>query len=831
MRKIPLLFALFLLGASPAISRAHAASIVTPGETPTATTSGATTTAPPRSAAPGASKLEPSSLPRVEGAPTIDGRLDDEIWKSATIFKDFVQIHPGDNTGPSKPTEVLVAYDASSLYVAFRAHDDARAVRATIPKRDFIFDDDTVGIYLDTYFDHRKAYALYFNPHGVQADGIYTEGKDQDYLKSVDFSVDIVMESKGALTADGYLVEVAIPFKSLRYEAGAEKFWGLHLFRQIKHFDNEQNSWMPISRDRSALLAQEGRLTTDFGNVWEGRTLELIPSIMVSEDGRRVGLQPTEQALDPSRAGAGRFVNAPAAADLGLNLKLGLSPTVTLDFAYNPDFAQVEADQIVVTANQRFPIFYEEKRPFFLEGIDAFQTPLTPVHTRAIVDPDQAMKLTGKVGRNTFGLLVANDNGPGNFTGDERLNAKNLPFLDRNAHIGVLRLKRDVGRESSVGFVATTYNFIQRHNHVAGFDGRFRLSPTRVVSFQVLGTTSRRSFFDPELGKNTYRTGNGFAYTYALDQKGRNWIYSATGEGRTRDYRADVGFTRRTDTNSVQQLVRYNSTPRADSALMSWRFTNVTVSQFDWRGRIQNFQNEPSLRFNLRRQTYFNFGLNVAYDQLFEEEFGRKRTETGGGTFIGDDAERQSFSRTIFFRAGTAPTKKYSANLLIAHAWNEFDFDFGAGPRFPRVSPAALEDPDAKLDPGPGNALTLQANLTYQPTDALRLSLDYTWSRLVRHDTNRLAFDDHIYSVRGVYQFTRFTFARARVDIDSLSSVVRGQFLVGWAPSPGTSFYAGFNDDLRRNGYSPFTGDLEPGIRRQGRTFFIKMSYLFRRNL
>ncbi len=200
-------------------------------------------------------------------------------------------------------------------------------------------------------------------------------------------------------------------------------------------------------------------------------------------------------AGDPTLFDFGRFVNEPVKFDAGLTLKYGISSRVTLDFALNPDFAQVEADETVVTANQRFPIFFEEKRPFFLEGIDIFQTPLQAVHTRTIIDPDYAAKVTGKVGKYTFGLMAASDNAPGDFRGDERLDSANFRFLDKNAHSAVLRLKRDVGAESSIGFIGTTYNFIENHNHLGGFDGQFRLNPKTVLSFQLLGTNTRRFLF------------------------------------------------------------------------------------------------------------------------------------------------------------------------------------------------------------------------------------------------------------------------------------------------------------------------------------------------
>lgn len=790
-------------------------------------------------------KANPVSISRFEKPPVVDGKLDEEVWKRAAVLKDFYQIDPGDNIAPLKQTEVLLGYDSKFLYIAFRAFDDSDKVRATVAKRDNIFNDDYVGMMLDTFNDQRKAFEFLFNPLGIQGDGVLTEGRGED------FSVDILMDSKGLINDSGYVVEIAIPFKSLRYEAGKGKLWGAHFFRRIKRNNNELDSWMPLTRGVSSNLSQAGHLT-GLDNISTERTLELIPSLTLSQTGRRVRSfnAPPSGIIDQ-----GRIVNQPIEFDPGLTAKFGISPTMTLDLAVNPDFAQVEADQIVVTTNQRFPIFFPEKRPFFLEGIDIFRTPIQAVHTRAIVDPDLAIKLSGKQGKNTFGLMVASDNGPGNLSIDDR-NAliactdrrvfdprtfcNNERFVDKNAYIGVLRLKRDVGKgDSTIGLIATTYNFIEKHNQLGGIDGRFRINKQSVFNFQVLGTTSRNFFFDPQTGRNEHRTGNGFGYSTTYDLNGRNWGAQLYGEGYTRDYRADVGFFGRRNTNFNSVFVRHNSDPKPKATIISRHVHNFSWIGYDFQGRIQNWESESYIEWRLPRNSYFSLAWEPAYERIIEEEFGVSRNAPCitaidpkvrcRSAFFGPE-ERSVYKHHFFIAANSQYSKQIQFNGRAVWRTNHLDLDFGGGRRFPRISPAALLlGQNAQLDPGPGLLFEFTGGVTYQPTNELRLQLNYVKNRLVRHDTDLVAFDTNIFTLRGTYQFTKSTFARAIIDYNTLNQRARSQFLLGWTPNPGTAFYAGYNDDMNY-GFNSISNSIVPGFRRNGRTLFVKMSYLFRRS-
>lgn len=773
-------------------------------------------------------KTQPVRIPRFDKKPQIDGKLDEDVWKAGVLFKDFYQIGPGDNIAPSRKTEMWMGYDSKAIYIAVHAYDEPEKVRATFAQRDQVLNDDNFRIFLDTFNDQRRAYLLGFNPYGIQQDGIMTEGQGTDY------SVDILMESKGSITEDGWVLEVAIPFKSLRYQAGKGKMWGFNAWRNIDRFNDEVDSWLPVLRGQTGTLNQIGHIT-GFENIDTEHTFEIIPSLTLSQAGERIPT--TSIAVTPDNPilnDPGRILNHPANTDFGFTAKFSLTPNITLDAAVNPDFAQVEADAPVVTANQRFPIFYPEKRPFFLEGKDIFQTNIQALNTRAIVDPDYALKLSGKQGRTTFAVLLASDRAPGNYSQEERNDPDVLPtiqrFLDKNAYIGALRLKQDIGKESSLGFLATSSDFIERHNRLAGFDGRLRIDKQTTFHFQVLGTTSRAYFFDADQDKDIYRTGNGAAYAWNLYKSGRHFGYNVSGRGTSRDYRADVGFTTRRDSYSNNLNLFYNSEPKPDAKLISWNVSYLSFVIYDGKGRSQGIGNETDVSFNFDKQTYVSVGASQIYDRIFEEEFGSKRNETRAGAFSGSP-ERSVNGGSVYASFYTGPSQKYSVEFSINHRWNTFDYDFGAGLRYPRVSPATLLDPQAPLDPGAAKSLDMEAEIEYRPIAALETSVSYSRNLFTRSDTNRTVFIDNIYSAFAKYQFTRFLYARALFDYDSLDSRVRGQYLFGWTPNPGTAFYVGYNDTSNYNGFSPFTGLYERGFRLQSRTFFIKTSYLFRRSL
>jgi hypothetical protein len=806
---------------------------------------------PPKGVEIPAEKKAPITVPKITTAINIDGKPDEDIWKTAAVFKDFYQTQPGNNVAPSKPTEAYMLYDEYNLYIAFRCWDDQGKVNATIAKRDNVFNEDNVRVWLDTYNDQRRAYVLGFNPYGVQQDGIYTEGQ------GADFSVDILMESKGVVEDWGWSVEVKIPFKSLRYAAGKGKLWGFNAARNIDRFNDEFDQWLPDDRNISGFLVKHGKIT-GLDDIKFERTLEVVPSITLGQTSHRAKVFITGPQGTPNlgRFVGERFVNDPIKQDIGVTLKYTITPNITLDAAYNPDFAEIEADAPVVTANQRFPIFFQEKRPFFLEGADVFNTPIAIYYSRTIADPDLAAKLTGKIGKTSFGFLGAVDKYYGTFGEDDLNDIKRLPriaeFIDKKAFTGILRVKRDVGKDNSLGFFTSYRSFPEQHNLVASIDGRFKLNPKTTSVFQVVGSHSRRCFFetsfepalniaqaarnreicgtggfdgslatnDPallELGSSfsRYATGNGMAYYANVDQSEdrKGWFVEFL--GRSKNFRSDAGFSRRTNINTAFFWHRNSTKSNPKGKIIRANWAKFTGIDYDWSGRLQGYNVGTNINLTLPRTMFLFAEVGAFYEKIYEEEFGLKRMPTRPGAFSGPDF-RATWQNYFSMNLNQNLTKKFNYGFFLGAIRNSFDyFNF---------------DSNGFQNPSPGLQLDAEVFGEYKPLEPLRFNFNYRKSRLTRNDDRVRSFDSDILSVKTTYQFSRFVFARVRVDYRADDKNFAGQALFGWNPSPGTAFYVGYNDSFQYNGFSPITGQPETGVGRNSRTFFIRASYLFRKS-
>ena len=467
--------------------------------------------------------------PRTDTPPDIDGRLDDLAWRTAAAITEFTQQAPLEGAPATEDTEVYVTYDSEHVYFGFYVHyADPGIMRANRVDRDTAWQDDLITIYFDTFLDQQRAYDFDLNAYNVQGDGIVnTGGGRRSPIPTADRSWDALFHSATNIVADGYVAEMAIPLKSLRYPQrgpGEPHRWGFQIVREIKGKNEENAVWAPMSRDVAGFHRQMGLMEgmTDFST---SRNLELLPTFTGIQFG----------SIDRS---TGDWNNLRANPEGGLNVKYGLTSNLTADFTLNPDFSQIESDRPQIEVNQRFPLFYSELRPFFVEGAEIFDFPgpVTFVHTRTIVDPTWGAKLTGKAGRFAIGLLTAEDEAPGN-VGDV-----DDPLHGQTAQNFIGRVKYDVYSESHVGAVFTDRSFMDSSSRLGGIDGSFRLSRSMSTNFRLIESRHR----DLE---GVDRSGH--IYDASISNTGRNLRWFAAAYELTPDFRTDVGFARRVDQRRV----------------------------------------------------------------------------------------------------------------------------------------------------------------------------------------------------------------------------------------------------------------------------------------
>jgi hypothetical protein len=449
------------------------------------------------------------AIPRLEAEVVLDGRLDEPVWQQAARLDGFHQYQPVDSRPAEEATTVLAWYAPNAIFFGIVAHDrNPGSIRATVADRDNLDADDRVTIYLDTFNDRRRAFFFTVNPLGGQEDGVRTEGgytAASLQVGTTDKNPDFLWQSVGQVTDSGYVVEVRIPFKSLRYPGSGAQSWGLNIQRRIQRTGYD-DTWTDTRRANASFLVQAGTLA-GLHDLQRGVTTEIQPFVTAQANGTRTAGGFDREKLDPNA---------------GANLRLGLASNLSLDATYNPDFSQIESDASLVTVNERFALFFPEKRPFFLEGIDLFATPNQLVYTRQIVNPLAGGKVTAKIGRTNLAHLVALDEAPGS-----------------DALFTITRLRRDIGGNSTGGVTITTRDQGGRFNRLAAGDVRVVFGKLYYAAAQLGGSWTRdvaggAAQTSPLWQAEIDRTGRSFGFNYKI-----------TGTGR--DFDAAAGFVPRND--------------------------------------------------------------------------------------------------------------------------------------------------------------------------------------------------------------------------------------------------------------------------------------------
>ena len=427
-----------------------------------------------------------------------------------------------------------------------------------------------------------------------------------------DRSWDALYETGGTVVDDGWTAEMAIPFKSLRYPSNQTHRWGFQIARRIRGKD-ETVVWSPMSRDVSGLLPQMGVLD-GLSGLSTSRNLEILPTATAI----RV------DSLDRSSGG----LTDEAQPEGGVNLKYGVTSNLTLDVTYNPDFSQIESDRPQIEVNQRFPLFYPEMRPFFLEGQEIFNMPgpVNFVHTRTIVDPRYGGKLTGKVGNTTMGVLVANDEAPGNLGDAFRDNDFRY---GKTADVVIGRVRYDLYAESHIGAIVTDREFLGGYSRLGGLDGNFRLNDATSIGFRAITSQNRDcGSWGGQGCQEAFDDTGGNMFDVGLRSNGRNLTYFVAGYTIDPEFDTAVGFVRRRDIKAGTGNVGYRWWP--ESWLINWGPTFNYTRNWSFENVLEDEMANAGVNFSFAKNIRVNAGYSRDMERFGGINFDKEYYSLGG---------------------------------------------------------------------------------------------------------------------------------------------------------------------------------------------------------
>jgi hypothetical protein len=702
---------------------------------------------------------------RATAAPIIDGALDDAVWQGPELptgaWGSYNPLHGA--TIPQQ-THVWIAYDDRYLYIAFRCDDpEAAKIKTSITRRDNIFSDDWVGLSLDALGTGQVAYHMMVNPSGVQLDMLQTNSGGEDQ------SPDWVWDSAGRVGATGYTVEIRLPLQSIRFKGGDVARMGVLFWRRVSR-TGYSVSW-PQLKPNEWVFQHHAPLV--FDRLRGRATREAIPSVTYAG---------SEERATPSAWAA-----YDGTASVGLSGKYGLTSTITVDATVNPDFSQVESDAFQVEVNQRFPVFFSEKRPFFMEGAGLFNLAgvgdgdgnmISAVHTRRIIDPIVGGKITGSAGRTTFGVLTAVDQAAGR----DREAGDPLDGHDKVFSIGRAQLSLPSPGSYAGALVSTTVQG-PASNTVAGTDLSLR---KRGSSLQMTGM----ALFSSATAADGSHT-QGLATLWTAGMSTRRYDVSGQVEHYDRDFQMDSAFYNRTGFTSGWGYGGYSFYP---SSTGRFAFVKRVVPFMFWQGGEDRVQRGSDLlavqgvRLSMARQGFFRVDYLGGHEPWAGSRFKRGRW--------------RAFGNAQFFR-----WLRGGGNINDGYA-TYYD----------------------ERDPFQGRSRNVSVFATIQPNARLSQELESTWIDFARADTGAPVYDLVIVNAKTTYQFSRRLYARLIAQHDTSSQRLLLDALGSYELRPGTVFFAGYGALRERRAFEDGQwrlDELSP-LRESRRGLFLKASYLYR---
>lgn len=712
---------------------------------------------------------------RAAGPITLDGDLSDPGWQGANRVEEWIETRPGDNVPPKVRTVGDLTFDEKYFYAALECFDpEPTAIRAPLGDRDDINAGvDYAGVILDPRNDGRAGILFLSTPRGTQYDAV-----NDDATGNEDGAPDFYWDSVGRITRDGWILEMRIPFSSLRYSGSGPQTWGFMFYRNYPREERYTLFSTRLPRGTNCFICHQNSLTG----------LDHLPS---AEQWILAPYASAKRQSVPQGAGGGPLLQGPLHKTGGVDAKWIPSPDHVVDLTYNPDFSQIESDVVKVSANERFAIFYPEKRPFFLEGTELFSTPIQAVYTRTITAPRWGVRATGKTGGWAYTALLADDRGGGSVINPGPYSSE---LVDQNdsSKVFVGRARRDIG-SSFISFLATDREIRGGgFNRVLGPDFQWRPNANDSVTGQVLFSMTRVPVQSgsaiPGAGRKSQGLGLDVSWSHSTRGFDSGIQIKAFGNG----FRADTGFVPQVGYREGYLELGYSWHPQGFLS----RFRAFTYA---------DYMEENNARV-LRSLVAAGCGMDGRWNLFARFWFQTDRWRVGDRL-----VPKQQFK----FILQATPSLLVSGISLEGSLGEEIDFENGR----------------------PGNGGNLVFSASIRPTNEVSLQLDGErrwldvrpgaggpWSRLFTAQVERL---------KATYNFSSRSFLRligqydrARREKNLYSFPVEAQTgsfaasaLFSYKLNWQSVLFFGYGDSraLRPDG----------GFDKTGREFFLKLSYAF----
>lgn len=750
------------------------------------------------------------TIPMLDTPATIDGNLDEAIWQHAAPTQLKVETSPGENTPAPVITDARVYATADSLFVAFTAHDpNPERIKANLSPRDKNWGDDLVGIKLDTYNDARLAYQFFINPFGVQADSIENEltGSESD-------AWDGIWYAAGKLTDSGYQVEVELPFRMFSFDNAGNQEWGFELIRYWPRDENHRLSTQARDRNNNCTLCQLG-VATGLSGLEQGNDLQITPSIVANHHRQR-------DLPGSAQSPAGEWQDD-TQVEAGMDVRWGITPDLLLNATLNPDFSQVEADAGQLDVNNTFALFFPEKRAFFLDNKDYFDTQMNLVYTRNIGDPDYGAKLTGREGQHTFGVLLANDTQT-NFLVPGNLSSA-IASLDDKSQNMAARYRYDVSSDLTIGGLTTLRKAGDYHNYQFATDIKYQPTDqdTFTAQYSVSNTQYPEGLYkefcgdtdnceippqgcqrgDCDINERVLRLlkqedFNGDLLRLRYQKDTRNWYANLYYQATSAGYRADLGFVDRVDYSKFVAGGGYIWYPR-DQTFNRVRWGGDWDITHNDAGEELEQEIETSLELEGKLQSYLEMGL------VHRSRVGLREDNS----ILDIDGNTTLFHETFaWFYGEFWPVQTVKTRLNMNYG-DTIDF----------------------ANNRPGTNTRFRPGISWDVMD--NLALDFAWEyRRLEVDQGEL-FNASLGDLRLNWQLSLQSFLRISsvyTDIqrnpslylystpDSEDKGLFNEILYGYQLNPQSVFYLGYSDGFRQD------DDIDR-LTQDEQTLFMKLSY------